>query len=252
MVSVLRCSTTFEADSSRKKKREREKLRFKISLCPTIRGGLTFSHCAIPMHTHTIRPHYVIRAERYFDLDRSMILWRDCALFACDCINDTCKKRRRKKRKKKKKHSHPPVLVRGIPLAGRCVSNIVTTVADLHFVNIKKKRKKENYYPIRKSFKGWYNVFSRHLFPVYHATRLVYPRHDPRVLPCKRDSPPFFLFSFIIPEIGIVTSERFLLRLFKLRVISGPRTKWKCVETKIKREGKEEEEAMEQGWRRCW
>lgn len=92
-----------EADSSRKKKREREKLRFKISLCPTIRGGLTFSHCAIPMHTHTIRPHYVIRAERYFDLDRSMILWRDCALFACDCINDTCKKRRRKKRKKKKK-----------------------------------------------------------------------------------------------------------------------------------------------------
>lgn len=63
-----------EADSSRKKKREREKLRFKISLCPTIRGGLTFSHCAIPMHTHTIRPHYVIRAERYFDLDRSMIL----------------------------------------------------------------------------------------------------------------------------------------------------------------------------------
>lgn len=132
-----------EADSSRKKKREREKLRFKISLCPTIRGGLTFSHCAIPMHTHTIRPHYVIRAERYFDLDRSMILWRDCALFACDCINDTCKKRRRKKRKKKKKHSHPPVLVRGIPLAGRCVSNIVTTVADLHFVNIKKKKKRK-------------------------------------------------------------------------------------------------------------
>lgn len=37
--------------------------------------------------------------------------------------------------------------------------------------------------------------------------------------------PSFFLFPFIIPEIGIVTSERFLFRLFKLRVISGPRTK---------------------------
>lgn len=175
---------------------------------------LCYSH-----HTHTIRSHYVIRAEIL--RPRPMILWRDCALFACDCINDTCKKKKKKTLASRS---------RTFLLPGRCVSNIVTgMVADLYFTSYTKKKKEI----IRKDRMSSLSCLSR------GEARL------------SASFSSFPLFLLIIPEIGVVTSERRAFPLSFIRIASDKwpldaRTKWKCVETKRKIKRKE---AAGFGWR---
>lgn len=158
MRSVLRCSTTKPTffPSSERKKRKNCVSDFALPDDSTTDFfPLCYSH-----HTHTIRSHYVIRAEIL--RPRPMILWRDCALFACDCINDTCKKKKKKTLASRS---------RTFLLPGRCVSNIVTgMVADLYFISYTKKKKK------------LFEKIVCHPSPVYHAARLVYPRVFPPFL----------------------------------------------------------------------
>lgn len=174
---------------------------------------LCYSH-----HTHTIRSHYVIRAEIL--RPRPMILWRDCALFACDCINDTCKK-------KKKKNTRVPFSYVSIARSLCFHRNRHGSRSLLYFIHQKEKE------IIRKDSMSSLSCLSR------SEARL------------SASFSSFPLFLLIIPEIGVVTSERRAFPLSFIRIASDKwpldaRTKWKCVETKRKIKRKE---AAGFGWR---